>query len=279
MSSRRWVQRTTNQQLVAMRKSGLIVSDILDQLVAASVPGVATGDLDALARGLITEAGAVSSFLGYGSRLGLPPFPAVTCISVNEEVVHGIPKDRTLVAGDLVSIDFGVAYNGWHGDSARTLEVGAVSAEKSELSRATRQALWDGICAIKVGGRIGDISAAIESSLTAHNKGYAAVREFTGHGIGKQLHMDPSVPNFGKAGHGSVIKAGMCLAIEPIVVLKSAATLTLADEWTVVTRDGTPAAHWEHTVAVTKAGLWVLTAADGGEADLKSYGGSFAPLA
>ncbi|MDR1430540.1 MAG: type I methionyl aminopeptidase [Propionibacteriaceae bacterium] len=272
-------QLKTDDQLRAMRASGLIVSRILDVLVEHCKPGATPSELDALARQLLAEAGATSSFLGYGVHSGLPPFPAVTCISVNEEVVHGIPGGRRFADGDLVSIDFGVEYQGWHGDSARTVAVGEVDASAAALSADTRRAMWDGIAAARTGRRLGDISAAIESSLRAgRRKKYGIVREFTGHGIGTEMHMDPDVPNFGRAGIGPQLVAGMCLAIEPIIALGSPATATLDDEWTIVTRDRSKAAHWEHTIAITARGVWVLTAEDGGEAELTARGASFAPI-
>ncbi|MDR1237548.1 MAG: type I methionyl aminopeptidase [Propionibacteriaceae bacterium] len=271
-------QLKTEDQLRTMRASGLIVSRILDELARRCKPGTTPRELDALAQELLARAGATSSFLGYGGQSGLPPFPAVTCISVNDQVVHGIPDDRPFVAGDLVSIDFGAEYQGWHGDSARTVAVGEVGAAAAALSTDTRRALWDGIAAVRAGRRIGDVSAAIESALRIRRKGYGIVREFTGHGIGTQMHMEPDVPNYGRAGKGPRIVQGMCLAIEPIITLGSPATSTLDDEWTVVTRDHSLAAHWEHTVAVTPRGLWVLTAEDGGEAELTARGVSFGPL-
>jgi methionyl aminopeptidase len=266
-------------QIVAMRAAGLVVADILTRLTEAGQAGVTTAELDALARERIAAAGAVSSFLGYGSSFGLPPFPAVTCISVNDEIVHGIPGERVLADGDLVSVDFGVSLNGWHADSAVTFGVGTLSAELSDLSETTRTAMWDGLAAAKVGGRIGDISHAVETSVRRRGAGYGVVAEYTGHGIGRAMHEPPDVPNVGRAGRGEVIGPGTCLAIEPMVTLGTAATANLDDEWTVVTRDGTASAHWEHTVAVLPDGLWVLTAADGGEAELGARGVQFAPLA
>jgi methionyl aminopeptidase len=271
-------QLKTEDQLRAMRASGLIVSRILDELVERCRPGVTPGELDARAKEMLAEAGATSSFLGYGGGSGLPPFPAVSCISVNDQVVHGIPDDRPFVDGDLVSIDFGAVYQGWHGDSARSVAVGEVKESVAALNADTRRALWDGIAAVRTGRRIGDISHAIESSLRIRRKGYGIVREFTGHGIGTEMHMEPDVPNHGRAGKGPRLMPGMCLAIEPIITLGSPATATLDDEWTVVTRDHGVAAHWEHTIAVTPRGVWVLTAEDGGEAELSARGVSFGPL-
>ncbi len=261
-----------------MRAAGLVVADILAAVREAAKPGVTTNDLDRLARDRIAAAGVNSSFLGYGPSFGMPAFPAVICISVNDEIVHGIPGDRTLVAGDLVSLDFGVSLGGWHGDSAITFGVGELSAERAALSEATRVAMWDGIAAARVGRRIGDISNAIETSIRSRRAGYGVVAEYTGHGIGRALHEPPDVPNVGRAGRGELITKGMCLAIEPMVTAGTTATANLADEWTVVSRDGSAAAHWEHTVAILPEGLWVLTAVDGGEAELSARGVPFAPV-
>jgi methionyl aminopeptidase len=261
-----------------MRISGLVVARILAAVREAARPGVTTAELDQLARERIEAAGAVSSFLGYGRSFGLPPFPAVTCISINDEIVHGIPGDRALIDGDLVSVDFGVSVNGWHGDSAITFGIGELSAARAALSETTRVAMWDGIAAAKVGGRIGDISHAVEDSIRNRHAGYGVVAEYTGHGIGRAMHEAPDVPNVGRPGRGELISKGVCLAIEPMVTLGSAATANLDDEWTVVSRDGSAAAHWEHTVAILPGGLWVLTAEDGGEAELTARGVKFAPL-
>jgi methionyl aminopeptidase len=202
----------------------------------------------------------------------------VTCISVNAEIVHGIPGDRVLADGDLVSVDFGVSLAGWHGDSAVSVVVGTGSPEASALSEATRQAMWDGIAAARIGGHVGDIAHAVESSVRAQGRRYGIVAEYTGHGIGTAMHQPPDVPNLGRPGRGELLSKGICLAVEPMVTLGSAATATLDDEWTVVTRDGSLAAHWEHTFALTPAGIWVLTAEDGGEAELTARGAKFGPL-
>lgn len=273
------LERKSPDQLRTMRTAGLVVARTLAAIRSAATPGVSTGDLDLLARDLIAEAGATSSFLNYGAGFGLPPYPAVTCISVNDEIVHGIPSHRVLAEGDLVSVDFGVSVGGWHGDSAITVEVGTVSPEVARLSAVTREALWAGIAAVAVGARVGDISHAVERSIRRHPEGYGIVAEYTGHGIGSQMHQPPDVPNLGRPGTGPVITKGICLAIEPMVTLGSAATATLEDEWTVVTRDRSTAAHWEHTVTATPRGVWVLTAEDGGEAELARLGVPFGPLA
>ncbi|MFZ0529879.1 MAG: type I methionyl aminopeptidase [Propionicimonas sp.] len=278
MRRRPGIEIKSAEQISRMRRAGLIVGRTLAAVRAAAHPGVTTADLDAVAREHIAAAGAVSSFLGYGGGFGLPPFPAVTCISVNSEIVHGIPSGRELVSGDLVSVDFGVSLDGWHGDSAITFGVGEVSAEAAALSEATREAMWAGIASARIGGRTGDVGYAIESSIRSHPHRYGIVSEYTGHGIGSAMHQPPDVPNLGRPGRGELLAKGICLAIEPMVTLGSATTATLEDEWTVVTRDGSLAAHWEHTVALTPAGLWVLTAEDGGEAELAARGVTFAPL-
>jgi methionyl aminopeptidase len=267
------------EDLRAMRVAGLAVGRTLAALRDAARPGVTTAELDAVAREHIAAAGAVSSFLGYGTAWGFPPFPGVICASVNEEVVHGIPSGRQLVNGDLLSIDFGMEIAGWHGDSATTIEVGEVSLENAELSRVTEAAMWAGVAAVRIGGRIGDVSHAIQSAVEAEPHRYGILREYTGHGIGRQMHQRPDVPNVGRKGRGALIQAGLAIAIEPMVTLGSAETRVLEDEWTVVTSDRSSAAHWEHTVAVTRHGLWVLTAEDGGEDMLGRLGLRFGPLA
>ncbi len=279
MSRREPIERKTPDQLRAMRASGLVVARVLALLTDAARPGVTTGDLDQLAREELAQAGATSSFLGYDGGFGLPPYPAVTCISVNDEVVHGIPGPRVLAEGDLVSVDFGACLAGWHGDAAVTIEVGECSVERRALSEATRQALWAGIGAMRTGGRLGDIGHAVESSLRAEPRRYSIVTDFTGHGIGQQMHSEPDVPNTGRRGRGPALEPGVTLAIEPMVTLGSSRVAELADEWTIVTRDRSDAAHWEHTVAITLGGAWVLTAADGGESELTARGIPFGPLA
>jgi len=258
-----------------MRVAGLATCRILDEVCAAAVAGVTTRQLDEIARAGIAKAGAISSFLGYGSGMGLPPYPGVTCISVNDRVVHGIPDDRVLVDGDLVSIDFGVSIEGWHGDSARTVEIGAVPEIKHALNEATRRALWDAIAVVAGGCHVGDIGYAVEKSL---GRRWRVVKSYTGHGIGTAMHMEPDVPNYGRPGRGPKLLPGMCVAIEPIVTAGRGDVTNLEDEWTVVTRDRQPAAHWEHTVAIMPAGVWVLTAADGGAAELGARGVAVEPV-
>nr|NLI48979.1 type I methionyl aminopeptidase [Propionibacterium sp.] len=279
MRGRRGVELKTPAQLRAMRRAGLLVAQAHDAVRAAARPGVTTAELDAVAREVLASAGAGSSFLHYGASFGLPPYPAVTCISVNHEIVHGIPSDRVLVEGDLVSMDFGAIVAGWHGDGAVTFGVGTLSPERQALSDVTRESLWAGIGAIRTGGRVSDISHAIERSIRAQPHPYGIVAEYTGHGIGSAMHQEPDVPNVGRPGRGPKIVPGLCLAIEPMVTIGSPETAVLEDRWTVVTRDGSDAAHWEHTIAVTRNGLWVLTAPDGGEELLGRLGLRFGPLA
>jgi methionine aminopeptidase, type I len=272
------IELKNDDQLRTMRAAGLLVAQILAAVREAAAPGVSPIELDRLAAAMIAEAGAVSSFLNYGGGYGLPPYPAVTCISVNSTIVHGIPAEQPLEAGDLVSVDFGLSLDGWHGDSAITFGVGEIAAELDALSEATRTAMWAGIAAAHIGGRVGDISAAVERSIRRERIKYGIVAEYTGHGIGSAMHQDPDVPNLGRAGRGEQLVKGMCLAVEPMITLGSAHTAVLEDEWTVVTRDGSAAAHWEHTFALTSRGLWVLTADDGGEAELTARGVAFGPL-
>ena len=199
-------------------------------------------------------------------------------MSPNETIVHGIPGDRELKDGDIVSIDYGAIVDGWHGDAARTVLVGDVSEEARALSEVTRESMWAGIAKVAAGARIGDVSAAVQASLESHDRDYGIIREYTGHGIGTEMHMDPDVPNWGRAGRGPKIVEGMVLCIEPMATLGMEDTATLDDEWTVVTVDGSWASHWENTVAVTSKGLWVLSEPDGGKAELEKRGVPFGPL-
>lgn len=253
------IEIKTPEQLALMRRAGLVVADGLAAVRAAAVPGATTADLDAVAREVLREAGATSSFLGYGQ----PPFPAAICASVNDEVVHGIPGPRVLTDGDLVSIDFGAILDGWHGDAAITVAVGEVAPERLALSAATEGGLWAGIAQARAGGRLSDIGHAVERHVRRQGP-YGILEDYVGHGIGTEMHMDPQVPNYGKPGKGPRLVPGMALAIEPMVTQGSRQTRVLADDWTVATRDGSWAAHWEHTVAITTQGPWVLTAPDGG---------------
>ncbi len=269
----------TPEQLIAMRRAGLVVAQTHSALREAAAPGVTTGELDQVARDVLARNGASSSSLNYGASFGCPPYPAVTCISVNEEIVHGIPGGRVLAHGDLVSVDFGAIVDGWHGDGAITFGVGALSEADQTLSDVTREAMWAGIGAARLGGRVTDISHAIEASVRARPGRYGILKDYTGHGIGSEMHQPPDVPNYGRPGRGPRIVEGLALAIEPMVTLGSAVGVTLDDEWTVDTKDGSRSSHWEHTITVTPQGLWVLTAPDGGEAELTARGLPFGPLA
>ena len=257
------IELKTAEQLRDMRAAGLVVSGALERVAGLVAPGVTTGELDAAAAEFIADAGARSNFKGYHG------FPGVICTSVNDEVVHGIPGERVLREGDLLSIDCGAIVAGWHGDAAITVPVGDVAPELSALSAATRHALWAGIARALVGGRLTDIGAACEESIGGR---YGIVTDYVGHGIGSSMHMDPSVAHVGPAGRGPHLRAGMALAIEPMVTAGSPEVTVLADDWTVVTIDGSPAAHWEHSVALTDSGPVVLTAEDGGAADLAEWG-------
>ena len=252
------IEIKTPGQLALMREAGLVVARMLRATAAAAEPGISTAELDAIAEREMKMAGARSSFKGYHG------YPATICTSVNDEVVHGIPGERVrLAAGDVLSIDAGAIVGGWHGDAAITVPVGAVPGQVTALLRACELATWHGLAAAVAGRRLTDISHAIESSALAGG-GYGVVREYTGHFIGSAMHMDPAVPNYGRPGRGPVLADGMALAIEPMLVLGDPHTRLLDDDWTVVTADGSPAAHFEHTVAITADGPWVLTAEDGG---------------
>ena len=242
-------------ELARIRDACLVVHDILDELARAAVPGVTTAELDRLARARTRERGADPAFLGYHG------FPAAVCISVNDEVVHGIPStERVLKDGDIVGLDFGVALAGWYGDSARTVPVGRVSDDAARLIDATRAALAAGIRAAVPDGRLGDVGAAVQAAV--ETAGYSVVRDFVGHGIGRRLHEPPQVPNFGSRGTGARLRPGMVLAIEPMVNAGGFEVETTEDGWTAVTLDGSLSAHFEHTVAVTEGGPRVLTSRD-----------------
>ncbi|WP_026424138.1 type I methionyl aminopeptidase [Actinokineospora inagensis] len=253
------IEIKTPAQLDAMRAAGLVVARALATVAAAAKAGVSTAELDELAEQTIRDAGAVPSFKGYHG------FPASICASVNEQIVHGIPsREQVLADGDLISVDCGAILDDWHGDSAVTLFVGSITDEQQALSAATKASMEAGIAAVAPGARLTDISHAIESSVhsseRSHGRTYGIVREYGGHGIGSAMHMDPFLPNYGKPGKGPRLRTGMAIAIEPMLTLGTEETVELADGWTVVTADGSRAAHWEHTVAVTDDGPWVLTA-------------------
>jgi methionyl aminopeptidase len=265
------IQIKTPGQIAVMRQAGLVVSHTLDVLAAAVEPGITTADLDAIAEREIRGAGAVPSFKGYHG------YPATICTSVNDQIVHGIPSAATrLAAGDLISIDCGAIVDGWHGDAARTVGVGPIGDELEDLLRACERALWSGLAQARPGNRLSDISHAVETSVRASGR-YGIVREYVGHGIGSEMHMDPAVPNYGRPGHGPVLVEGMALAIEPMLVLGRPQTRLLDDDWTVVSADGTWSAHFEHTVAITEAEPWVLTAQDGGSSGFGRLRGEALP--
>jgi methionyl aminopeptidase len=260
------IQIKTADEIALMREAGLVVSRALQKLAAAVTPGVTTGDLDRIAEESIRGDGAVPSFLGYRG------YPATICTSINDEVVHGIPAaKRSLREGDIISIDCGAIVNGWHGDSAVTVPVGSVRPELTELLRVTEESMWAGLAAAVAGGRLSDISAAVERSIRAAGP-YGIVDNYGGHGIGTEMHQDPHVLNHGRPGRGPKLVPGLALAIEPMVTIGDPATRELSDGWTVVTVDKSYAAHFEHTVAITEDGPWVLTADDGGAARLAGYG-------
>ena len=271
----RGVEIKTPEQIATMRRAGLVVGRTLELLRESVRPGITTGELDAIAEDHIRSSGAVPSFKGYSH----PPFPASICASVNDEVVHGIPGGRTLAEGDVISIDCGAIVDGWHGDAATTVAVGAVPADVAELMRVTEESLWHGIAAARLGGRVTDISHAVETYVRSqpHPSGgeWGILEDYVGHGIGSAMHQPPNVPNVGRPGRGPKLVRGLALAVEPMVVLGSNETMLLPDEWTVGTADGTWAAHYEHTFTLTPTGAWVLTALDGGESRLAELGVPF----
>lgn len=238
-----------------MKVAGRCVAAMHAAVRSAIVPGVTTRELDLIARDVLAEHGCTSSFLGYGSPDN--PFPGVLCTSPNSVIVHGIPDDTKLREGDIVSVDAGAIYEGWHGDAAFTAPVGEITDEVARLLEVTERALWRGIEQATAGNRLGDIGSAVEAE--AHPDGIGVVREYVGHGIGRQMHEAPSVPNYGTAGRGLRLKAGMALAIEPMFNLGTAESHVLDDGWTVVTADGRWSAHFEHTVLITKDGTYVST--------------------
>ena len=252
------IQIKTRAEVEKMRAAGLVVAHALQKLQDAVEPGISTADLDAISAESIRGDGAVPSFLGYHG------FPATICASINNEIVHGIPSPkRILREGDIVSLDCGAILDGWHGDSAVTVPVGAVAPELTDLMRVTEEALWRGMAAASLGGRLTDISAEVEAWVRSQGN-YGLVEEYVGHGIGTEMHQDPNVPNYGRPGRGPRLQEGLVLAVEPMVNLGRRHTRLLDDGWTVETADGTPSAHFEHTFTLLPDGPWVLTALDGG---------------
>jgi methionyl aminopeptidase len=276
---RRGLDVKTPDQIRKMRVAGVVVGETLELIRGQVSDGVTTLDLDRTAEQYIRSRGATPSFLGYHG------FTGSLCVSVNEEVVHGIPGSRALSDGDLVSIDCGAIVDGWHGDAAISLIVGgreAGSAGDLALMDATEASLWAGIAALAVGSALYDVGGAVEDCIVEAGRAggatYGIVEDYVGHGIGTQMHQDPQVPNYRVRDRGPVVRSGVTVAIEPMITGGSAQTDVLADEWTVVTTDGSRAAHWEHSVAVTDAGIWVLTALDGGQERLGALGVAYAPL-
>ena len=261
----------TPDQIDLMRRAGLLVGETLELLRGAAKAGVTTRELDALAEENIRSHGGVPSFLDYGH----PPFPGTICASVNDEVVHGVPGSRELADGDVISIDCGAIVDGWHGDAAITVAIGDVPPEVTELMRVTEEALWAGIAAARLSGRVSDISRGVETTVRSQGD-YGILEDYVGHGIGTRMHMPPNVPNVVHRGdRGPKLVPGLALAVEPMVTLGTSDTEVLDDEWTVVTADGSVAAHFEHTFTLTPNGAWVLTAIDGGEERLKALGVPF----
>ena len=241
----------SEREIELLREAGRIVHETRMYLIPFIKEGITTKELDTLAEDFIRSKGATPSFKGYGG------FPGSICTSINEEVVHGIPSKRRLRNGDIISIDIGACFNGYHGDSAWTFAVGDISPKKKELMEHTKESLFEGLKMVKPGNRIGDVSHAIEEHAKKYNLG--VIRELVGHGVGTSIHEEPDVPNYGKAGVGPVLKEGMVLAIEPMLTLGRRDICILDDDWTIETIDNSPAAHYEHTVVVTKDGVEILT--------------------
>lgn len=251
------IQLKSKDELRMMREAGLVAAEILEEVCAAAKPGVSTWDLDRIARAGIDKHKVKSAFLGYGGY-DVPPYPGVLCTSRNHVIVHGIPsKDDVIADGDIIGIDFGIFKHGFCADTARTVMVGNVSEKNRKIVETTEQALEEAIHLCRVGSRLGDLGAAVQNY--AESRGYSVVRQFVGHGVGKQMHEDPQVPNFGAAGSGKRLKAGLVIAVEPMVNAGSPDVEVLDDKWTAVTRDRAMSAHFEHTIAVTEEGPWVLT--------------------
>src|SRR5690349_12697949 len=268
----RGIQLKTPEQIGKMRVAGLLVGQTLELLRSSVRAGISTRELDAIAEDNIRSGGGVPSFLGYGH----PPFSGTICASVNDEVVHGVPGDRVLAVGDVISIDCGAIVDGWHGDAAITVAVGEIAPQVQTLMDVTEGSMWAGFAAARLGGRVTDISHAVESYIRAqpHPTGgsYGILEDYTGHGIGTEMHQPPNVPNYGRPGRGPKLELGLALAVEPMVTLGSKNTLVAEDEWTIVTTDGSMSAHFEHTFTLTENGPWILTALDGGEAKLAELG-------
>jgi methionyl aminopeptidase len=271
---RQYIQYKTPEQFAKMRKAGLVVVAVHQAMRDHAKAGVSTAELDRIAEDVIRSAGAVPSFKGYD--IGAGPYPASICSSLNEQIVHAIPgDDQVLAEGDLLSIDVGAVLDGWHGDAAITLEIGAVAPELTALREACEASMWAGIRAAATEKRLGGISSAIERSIRDSGD-YGIVMGFGGHGIGTEMHQDPHVLNYGRPGEGPKLRPGLALAIEPMITLGSPDTAELDDNWTIVAEDGSIAAHTEHSIAICDDGVWVLTAPDGGVEQLGELAASVA---
>ena len=266
MLRRERIEYKSAAQVRSMRAAGLVVADALAATRAAARPGVRTSELDEVAAAVIADAGAKPSFLGYHG------YPATICVSVNDEVVHGIPGSRALEPGDVLSVDCGAIVDGWHGDSAYSMVLPDGDPRDVALVEATEAALWAGIAALARGNRLTDVGAAVEDAVTACGTSYGIVREYVGHGIGSQMHQPPEVLNYRTSEKGLRLRPGLCVAVEPMLTRGSPRTDVLEDGWTVVTADGARAAHVEHTVAIGPEGVWVLTDPDGGAEQLGRLG-------
>jgi methionyl aminopeptidase len=265
MLRERGIEIKSPPQISRMRSAGLVVADTLELLRSSVQAGVTTKELDRIAEDHIRSAGAVPSFLGYHG------FPASICTSVNEQIVHGIPGDLTLRNGDVIAIDCGAIVKGWHGDAAITVAVGEIPSSVAAMVNVCEESLWRGFAAARLGGRLTDISHAVESYIRSQGP-YGVVEDYVGHGIGSAMHQPPNVPNYGRPGKGPRLVRGMALAVEPMVTLGNKETAVLDDDWTVVTADGSWSAHFEHSFTLTETGAWVLTASDGGQAKLAELG-------
>ncbi|WPF81580.1 type I methionyl aminopeptidase [Sanguibacter sp. 4.1] len=279
MFGREKIEYKTPEQVACMRKAGLVVAAALKAVEDAAAAGLTTADLDAVAAAVIADAGATASFLGYEG------FPATVCVSVNDAVIHGIPGGRVLADGDLVSVDCGAIVDGWHADAAVSFVVGGEDAADPRdlaLIRATDDAMWAGVAALASGERLSAVANAVDDSVSeaADRDGarYGIVEDYVGHGIGTAMHQPPDVLNYRTRERGAKIRPGMCLAVEPMVTRGDQLTHVCEDDWTVVSSDGSRAAHWEHTVAILEDGVWVLTAEDGGAARLAALGVEIAPV-
>jgi methionyl aminopeptidase len=254
MSWERNIVIKSQQEIDALREAGRINARALDAVRQLIRPGITTAELDAAAEEVIRKHGASPTFKGYP---GPYPYPASICVSINEQLVHGIPGKRKLQAGDIVSVDCGSTFEGFVGDSAFTLGVGEISPLAQRLIKVTEQALYEGIHQMRVGNRVGDISAAIQTFV--ENAGFNVTREYTGHGVGRQMHEGPQVPNYGIAERGQVLRQGMTIALEPMVLVGTSQTRVLPDQWTVASSDSSLTAHWEHSVAITDGEPLILT--------------------